>query len=219
MDVSGISNTGQTADQAAALDKTLGKDEFLRLLTAQLRAQDPLNPMDSAGFTAQLAQFSSLEQLTNINTQLTGVLASQNSLQSTMTTDLIGKKVAVNGSLVQLNGQADLQYHLSADAAKVTVSIYDSKGALVRTEELANQAAGDRTYAWNGADSNGNSLPPGAYNFMVEAAGASGQAIGATPLNFGTVTGVTFANNETYLNIDGTMRVRLEDIIEIQGGI
>lgn len=91
---------GQTTTTNAASTgptKTLGKEDFLRLFTTQLRAQNPLNPMDSADFTAQLAQFSSLEQLTNLNTQMNSMLLFQGSLQNMLTADLIGKQVKTDG--------------------------------------------------------------------------------------------------------------------------
>jgi len=82
-----------TSSAAEAPKKELGKDEFLRLFTVQLRAQDPLKPMDSAEMTSQMAQFSSLEQLTNINTNLNNLLLFQNSLQNVSATNMIGKQV------------------------------------------------------------------------------------------------------------------------------
>jgi len=97
MDMSGIASTYTTAgsDAAMAPKKELGKEDFLQLFTMQLRAQNPLKPMDSTGFTTQMAQFSSLEQLTNINTNLNNLLLFQNSLQNVSATNIIGKKVVV----------------------------------------------------------------------------------------------------------------------------
>jgi flagellar basal-body rod modification protein FlgD len=81
----------------AASQKTVGKDEFLRLFVTQLKFQDPLSPMDSTGFTTQLAQFSSLEQLTNLNDGMRSLLLSQNSLQNALSASLIGKQVGFHG--------------------------------------------------------------------------------------------------------------------------
>jgi flagellar basal-body rod modification protein FlgD len=86
-------NPGQ-ATAASSGNKSLGKDEFLRLFVTQLRAQNPLNPMDATGFTAQLAQFSSLEQLTNLGTQMGQLVQFQGSLQNTLTAGLIGKRIS-----------------------------------------------------------------------------------------------------------------------------
>jgi len=221
MDISGATTTTQSSSGATTSSLTatsLGKDDFLKLFVAQLQAQDPLNPMDSTNFTSQLAQFSSLEQLTNLNSSLTDMLASQTTLQNTMTTNLIGKKVLVTGNTISLNGQADLKYSLGGDAASVTVKIYDSSGALVRTSAVSSQSAGSNSYSWDGKDQTGNALPAGQYTFTVEAANSTGQAISATALMTGTVTGVIYSNNVAYLTIDGTTQVQLGDIIEIQGG-
>lgn len=98
MDFSGIDNiqTAQSSARAQAL-KSLGKDDFLKLLVTQIRNQDPLKPMEGTEFTAQLAQFSSLEQLSNMSKGIDDLLLFQGSLQNTLTTDLIGKQVKVAG--------------------------------------------------------------------------------------------------------------------------
>jgi flagellar basal-body rod modification protein FlgD len=97
MDMTGIASTYTTASSTAApaAKKELGKEDFLQLFTAQLRAQNPLKPMDSTEFTSQMAQFSSLEQLTNINTNLNNLLLFQNSLQNVSATNMIGKRVTL----------------------------------------------------------------------------------------------------------------------------
>jgi len=220
MDISGVTSSSQTTSASSSTNatKTLGESDFLKLLTAQLQAQNPLNPMDSTAFTAQLAQFSSLEQLTSINAGLKYMLASQASLQNTMVTSLIGKTVRVAGNTVTLNGQADMRYSLAADASNVTISVYDANGTLVRTTTQGAQSAGDNTFTWDGRDSNGNVLPAGQYTFTAEATDAAGNAVAATPLYTGVVTGVAFENNTTYLTLDNSRRVLLGDIVEIQGG-
>jgi len=222
MNIASASSATQTASAATAATagttQTLGENDFLKLLTAQMQAQDPLNPMDSANFAAQLAQFSSVEQLTNINTQLTNMAASQASLQNTMASDLIGKNVTVTGNTVTLNGQAVMPYTLPSDASAVSVSVYDATGALVKTAPLGQQAAGNNSYTWDGKDNNGNTLAAGQYKFAVQAVDGSGQAITATPLTSGTVTGISFNNNVTYLTIDNNTQVQLGDVHAISGG-
>jgi flagellar basal-body rod modification protein FlgD len=217
MDIAGTTSATQALTQAQTTNKTLGKEEFLKLFVTQLKAQDPLNPMDSTGFTSQLAQFSSLEQLTNISSGITNLMSFQSSLQNTMTTSLIGKKVKVDGNVVNLNGQADLRYGLAANAAKVSVSIFDMNGTLVRQQDIAGQTGGERVYTWDGRNQNGAAAPAGQYLFRVDAVDSAGQSITASPLAYGTVTGVAYENNMTYLNLDNGMRVQLGDIREIGG--
>ena len=95
--MTGIASTYSSSGSAAATapKKELGKDDFLKLFTEQLKAQDPLKPMDSTEFTSQMAQFSSLEQLTNINTNFNSLLLLQNSLQNVSATSMIGKRVTL----------------------------------------------------------------------------------------------------------------------------
>jgi len=194
------------------------KDYFLKLLTTQLQYQNPLNPMDGTEFTAQLAQFSTLEQLQDINTQMQEMVKSQNSMQAALSTGMIGKSVKVKGEEFYLKDKAEIFYKLSQDAAKVKISIFDSAGKLVKEVETTNQASGIRSFTWDGKDSNGKTLPEGNYKFKVEALNASGSPIEATPLSDGTVTGVSFENNNSYLILDGKRKVLLSEVIEINSG-
>jgi len=219
MDVTSSTSAYQSSNKAQTgpAIKSLGKDDFLKLFVTQLRAQDPMKPMDSSQFTSQLAQFSSLEQLANLNTGIQNMLAYQNSMQNTMAAGLIGQKVKVDGNAVTLNGQADIRYTLPTDAATVTVSIKDGSGAVVRQAQVSAQTAGDHSFLWDGKGQNGAACAPGQYTFTVEAATAAGQAITAKTLTYGTVTGISFENNITYLTIDGATKVTLGDIHAIGG--
>ena len=195
--------------------KILGKDEFLQLFTTQLRFQNPLNPMDSTEFTAQLAQFSSLEQLTNINEQMNDLVLFQNSLQNTLATTLIGRKVKVAGEEVYLKDKAEINYTLPQDVSKIKISISDSSGKVVREVNLGPETGGNKTYVWDGKDSHGATLPEGNYSITAGAYDARGNPVETTTAVWGTVTGVTFENNITYFIIDGTTKIQLSDVKEI----
>ncbi len=220
MDIPGIASASDftRTTPASGPNKTLGKEDFLRLLTAQMKAQNPLNPMDSTGFTAQLAQFSSLEQLTNISSELTSMAQSQSALQSTLATDLIGKRVQVAGNTITLNGEADLTYMLGSASSKTTISIYDANGNLVRTASVGQAGAGEQTYHWDGRDANGNAMPAGQYTYAVAAVDSADRTVQSQPLTTGTIPGVSFDTNTTYLIVDGNREVKLGDIHEILGG-
>ena len=124
MNVSGTSALYSTSNTATVpAKKELGKDDFLQLFTQQLKAQDPLKPMDSTEFTAQMAQFSSLEQLTNINSQLKDLLLFQGSLQNTMTVDMIGKHVTLT------NGEAHTVAGVSFDNNQTFLELDNGKTA------------------------------------------------------------------------------------------
>ena len=126
------------SSQAAAVpSKELDRDAFLSLLITQLQNQDPLNPTDSVEFTAQLAQFSSLEQLGNVNENLEQLQNFQASINNSQAVALIGKEITANGnSLILASGQpAGCDFKLDGDASMVVVSIYDPTGEFVKSFE------------------------------------------------------------------------------------
>ncbi len=208
---------GQNAANSnnAATKKTPGKDEFLKLLTMQLRYQNPLNPMDNTEFTSQLTQLSSLDALNNMVMQMNDMLLYQNSIQNTLTLNLIGKNVKFSGNQVSLKDKGEINYNLSANSSKVTISILDSSGKLIRKIEAGQHNSGANNYVWDGKDASGNKMPDGSYSFKVEALDASGNPVGVTTTSKGVVTGITFENNTTYLVIDGKTKFKLNEILEI----
>lgn len=210
-DVSSISSKVQTFGS-----KTLGKEDFMRLLLKQLSYQDPLNPMDSTEFTAQLTQFSSLEQLSNINSTLSDVLAFQHSMQNASMANMIGRTIRVPGSSAYLGDTADISYHLSREAAEVKISVYDGAGRLVVTKEMGPQPAGRNSFIWDGRDRLGARMPEGHYTFDVEAKDSSDGTVAVVTDSFGMVTGVDFRDGGTYLVLNDGRSVHLSDIQSIQ---
>lgn len=205
-----------TSNQKTAESKqNPSKDEFLKLLTLQLRYQNPLNPMNNTEFTSQLAQLSSLEALNNMVLQMNDMLLYQNSIQNTLTSNLIGKNVKFSGNKISLTDKGEINYNLSANASKVTISIYDSSGKLIRNIEAGQQNAGANNYTWDGKDSSGNKMPEGSYTFKINALDSNGKPVDVTTLSKGLVTGVTFENNTTCLIVDGKIKIKLNEIIEI----
>ena len=132
----------------------MGKDDFLNLLITQLQNQDPLNPTDSTEFTAQLAQFTSLEQLGNVNENLMELNRFQASINNSQAVTLIGKAITATGNSVQLTGDGPVQcdFSLENDAAVVVANIYDSRGKFVADFESPNLSAGQHSLFWDGKD-------------------------------------------------------------------
>ena len=217
MAITAVDSSYNTA-QRASPEKTLGKDDFLKLFVTQLRAQNPLNPINNTEFTAQLAQFSSLEQLNNMNMQLHDLLLYQNSLQNTLSSTLIGRKVKISGNEVYLKDNAEISYALQEDVSKVKISVYSSSGELVKEVNLGQQTSGEKNYVWDGTDNSGNHLPEGHYQIKVEALDDAGAPVNVSTMVYGTVTGITFDNNITYLIVNNTLKIQLNEIKEIQGG-
>lgn len=191
---------GSTTDSVDVLKSSaVGKDDFLKMMIAQLKNQDPLNPLDGTDFTAQLAQFSSLEQLSNMNSQLEILGLYQSSLNNAQSVSLIGREVTARGNAVTIEGTAArIPYCLSADADSVVVRIYDDEGRLVDTIDAGSQGEGDHRVTWDCGD-----IAADGYTFEVSATDAGGEAVAVDTLITGRVTGVTFMEGFPYLSVEG----------------
>lgn len=209
------STTGTST--VAKKDTIMGKDDFLSLLVAQLKNQDPLEPEDPTAFTAQLAQFSSLEQLANLNTTMEGLTTAQANSARLSSLSLIGKDITYNGSTVTLEGKpVEIGYQLDGTASSVTLSIQDANGKTVRTIQAADTElkAGNHFITWDGKDQEGNLLANGKYTLVLQASAAGeGASIAAAPLVRSVVTGIdlssgiitTRAGEVLFKNIIGVM--------------
>ena len=183
----------------------LGQDTFIRLLTTQLKFQDPLKPMDSTEFITQLAQFTALEQTSETNALMRGVSGSLTSVNNLGMAGLIGKDVQVEGSVIPHveGGSETLKYQVGVDTSSIRIQVTNSAGDVVRTFGLGPQKAGVHSVVWDGFDKNGNLLPSGVYDFSVEAKGATNSPVKATEYTFGRVTGVNYKNGVPYLVVNG----------------
>lgn len=199
-----------------ASSTAMGKDDFLTLLITQLQNQDPLNPADSTEYTAQLAQFSSLEQLSNVNANLEYMQLYQASINNAQAVSFIGKEILALGDEVQVtDGQAEnCRFELSGDASGVVVNIYDGDGKFVKAIEQGAMNAGRQTVAWDGTDQNGNTVADGNYTFEVQAVDAADQDVAAVTYSSGLVEGVTFIEGRTYFLV-GNQKIPISDIVEV----
>ncbi len=174
----------------------MGKDDFLKLLVTQLQNQDPLNPDDPTQFTAQLAQFSSLEQLYNLNDSMNNLVTSTNSSTDVSALGLIGKQVTYAGSSFSYSGDPiQLGYTLDGSASQVQLVIQDSQGNTIRTLDGKDLTSGNHLLTWDGLDQNGNDVSSGDYTLVVQAAGADGASAAASPLITSEVTGVDLSGS------------------------
>jgi flagellar basal-body rod modification protein FlgD len=196
--------------------KILGKDDFLNLLVAQLQHQDPLNPAESTEFTAQLAQFSSLEQLNNINDNLKNMALFQTSVTNSQAVSYIGKEITAKGNAVHLeSGQpAECHFELADNAALAVISVYDVNGGFVSSFETGPLDVGRQFAAWDGTDSNGNPVSTGLYRFEVQAVDANNQGVSVTPLMSAVVNGVSFRDQTASL-ITGLQTIAIDDVIAV----
>lgn len=212
--------TGIGTDVASAapgnLANALGKDDFLKLLMAQIKFQDPMSPMADQEFVAQLATFSSLEQQMLSNDKLGELQLGQLSNGNAELAGFIGQEIVAKGDsiVVGTGAVAPIAAQLDGDAAKVNVTVRDASGRIVSTFETGPQTAGNHDLAWSGKDSDGNPLKPGTYTVEMTAVDAAGKDVKVSALSRGVVTGVSFENGYAELLI-GTKRVRPADILSV----
>lgn len=216
-------NTNQiysaTSNQTGG-SQAMGKDEFLKLLIAQLKNQNPLSPTGGQEFASQLAQFSSVEQLTGINDSIQGStqadLILTQAVNNTLATNFIGKEVLSLGDIVTLvsGGSPSVNFSLNDYATDVTVKIYDETGNLVRTIETSGLESGLQSLQWDGKDADGNELAGGNYRFEVQAKDANDDTVGVTELTKGIVSTIRYSNGQAVLIVNGK-EVALADVLEI----
>ncbi len=215
----GIASSTAAADaaisQATALtdavssDQELGRDAFLRLLTLQLQNQDPLDPVKNEDFVAQLAQFSSLEQLTSINDTLStdqGVEATESvrlAIDSNTAVGLMGREVQVSTNTLDYTGDGSkrIGYNLEGPADNVTIRIVDGSGNIVRTLVDGNPEQGNASIAWDGKDTDGDDVTAGTYQ-LVPSATHQGSPVEVASGAAGTVTGVRYQDGLPILITD-----------------
>jgi len=217
--VQGVNNNSSsyTSPQASG---GMGKDDFLQLMITQLKYQDPLNPMDGTEYASQLAQFTSLEQLTNLNDSVKQSIDANyvltQSINNTLTANLIGKEVKIGSQNLFNTGDntVNIGYDLPADAKSVNITIRDQYGNIVRTIEENNISAGSAKLEFDFTDNNGEKLINGVYSMEISAVGFSDQSLSVTPFITGMIDGVRFSENGTSM-IVGSVEYSISDIMEI----
>ncbi len=220
MEVTNVNNAFNNAPSSPTSEQVLGKDDFLKLLVKQLSYQDPLNPLDATDFSAQLAQFSSVEQLSNIDETLKASLDANyllaTSINNTMAATVIGKEVRAVGDQVYFDGQQStgIVYDLPQNADKVTLEIVDNTGQVRRTIQLQDVPSGESTFTWDGQDDAGNTLAEGTYQVRITAEDSQGEPISVTSYINGLVTGLRYADNGPVLML-GKIEIGLSDVYEI----
>ncbi len=218
IDTSSIQGASGQTTVVKGPDQTLGQDQFLNLLVAQLKNQDPLNPVDNSQMMAQLAQFSQLEQTKQMATAMTTFIKQQGAANATGLTALLGKHVTAQGSAFSLTSgtPSPLSFNLEAKASTVTVQVMNAAGVPVRTWKGTDQAAGIQNTLWDGKDDAGNGLPSGPYSFTVTAKGANGAAVAAGTQMTGVVTSVRYDAAGPVLIFDAGQVVQPSSIVNVQ---
>lgn len=205
MAISQVNNTTSNPLAASSSSGTSSaaeqQDRFMKLLVAQMKNQDPLNPMDNAQMTSQIAQINTVSGIEKLNTTVTSLLASFNNLQAQSATQLPGRSVLVPGTgLTLADGQAMGGVELAAAADAVTVDIVDAAGTTVRSLALGASGAGVRSFTWDGLQTDGKAAAAGNYRLRVTAT-VGGNAVAVTPLVASRVQAVSNGSNGVQLDL------------------
>lgn len=202
------------------------QDQFLKLLVTQLQNQDPLNPMQNAELTSQLAQISTVEGITNLKNTMLAISGQIDVSQSMNAVAMIGKGVLIPGSKVKVGVDGEnaaervvtpYGLDLQGDAQKVQVRISDSNGAVVRTIEMGEQKTGVYTLNWDGKNDSGVALDAGAYTVSVLATDGDGKKVNAEVLSYGQVKSVAYSTNGLRLDLGLDGQTSMLDVRKVIG--
>jgi flagellar basal-body rod modification protein FlgD len=217
MAISGIIDTPKAATTNAVDTSTTkttdsvqaDQDKFMKLLVTQLQNQDPLNPMDNAAMTSQLAQLSTVTGINKVNATLESLRTDIATTQSSTAISLIGKGILVEGKGIELNSSTDedgkttsssvFGIDLPSDAQSVSIAIQDSAGKTVRTMTMSDAEAGTYPITWDGTTDAKTAAVAGSYTFTVTASNA-GSKVTATPLQLAAVASVSTGSGGVKLN-------------------
>jgi flagellar basal-body rod modification protein FlgD len=210
---SGLYGTSATAASKTTTQET--EDRFLALLVAQMKNQDPLNPLDNAEVTSQMAQLSTVRGIEDMNGTLQALAASMGVNQMAQAASLIDRGVLVPGDSI---GPAEVEniigFELSRPADKVKVDIFDADGGLVRSLELGPREDGINVLAWDGLTGNGTAAPDGKYSFKIDAV-QGGQPVTSTALHLGLVNSVSQGSQGVQLNLADNESANYADVRQI----
>jgi flagellar basal-body rod modification protein FlgD len=210
-----VSRYEDVKDAAKKTNEDMGKQEFLTLFTAQLQNQNPLEPVKNEAFVAQLAQFSQLEALTNMQSSLDTFVTSMSGERMLGSASLIGKKVAVTDTPTQLTsgGTIDGSIDLPMGASGIQVSVFDSQGRLVQDLIAGPQTPGTTPISWDGKDAAENPVPSGLYRLSAKAV-VNGQTTDVPVTTLSTVRAISSnpADGSVSVEVDGGKTVLLTDV-------
>lgn len=222
--MSAVQNVGAASSQAASQSgtKTQGlgtaqetQDRFLKLLVTQIKNQDPLNPLDNAQVTAQMAQLSTVSGIEKLNATMQSLATSFMTSQTLQAAGLVGHGVMAAGSKVLLDGGSAIGgVELQQPVDKLLVTIKDAAGNALHSVDLGPQKTGLIPFQWDGATDSGGVAPDGAYSFEVSAS-QGGNKVTTTSLTFGQVGSVSLGTQGLSINVNGLGALALSDVKQI----
>jgi flagellar basal-body rod modification protein FlgD len=210
-----LNSVASSQVETVSTSDEVGMDSFLTMLVAQLENQDPLNPMQGADFTSQLAQFSGLEAQYQSNDTLDAILESLNQGSESDASGYIGKEIVGQiDSMEVSNGEPTGGYFELTEPAEIVIAVYDETGQKVRTLYPGSLASGSYEVSWNGMDSSGEWVPDGTYTYEVIAKDDNGNYSLVDTTVSGTVNSVVYNNGTAYLEVNGAL-VHPDNVLQV----
>ena len=213
--------TNQAANQAAASasksNQTLGQDGFLKLLTTQLKTQDPTQPTDNTQMVQQMATFSQVAGITEMNQSLKSMVADISASRFGDASDWIGHAALISGNVATqaANGAYAGQITLPGDAKDVTINLVNSSGQTVYSKDLGAKSAGDVTWAWDGKDAAGNATSDGALKVVITGTTPDGKGLNATNATWNEIQSVKSPASGTTQLITGLGTINPADVLQL----
>ena len=204
-----------TQQKEIARTSTLGQEDFLKLLMTQLQNQDPMEPMDNGEFMGQMAQFSTVEGITEMGESIDGLVGMYQGQQMSANASMIGKKALVDGNWAQLEGgKLAGAIDLTTAANDLRVDVKSDTGELMASIGLGSKMAGTQEFSWDGIKQDGTTAPEGNY-YLSASAVRDGQSTVPAMQVYGTVNSVQMKGGEVTLNVSGQGNVSFNNVKRI----
>lgn len=209
-------SASSASSSSASGSSEVSQQNFLTLLTAQLKNQDPTKPMDNSQFVSQLAQISTVSGIQGLQTSIEALSSSLTSNQTLQAANLVGHQVLVAGGQAYKSADGQMQGAVQNSASgAVKVGIYNAGGELVKSLDLGTQASGLVNFSWDGSTDSGDTAAAGTYTIKATVTGSDGKATALTTYGAAPVAGVEVANNTVTLDLTGLSAVSLSGVRQI----
>jgi flagellar basal-body rod modification protein FlgD len=213
----GVSQLSALSTTSSAGTTELGQESFMQLLVTQLQNQDPLNPQSNEEFVAQLAQFSSLEQLVSLNSGVNALYMASASMNNATMTQLLGTEVVAWSDEFNYDGSgsAQLNFDATSAASSATLTISNADGDVIWSGEIGALEEGEGSWTWDGTDADGNAVEAGLYSFDIDASTESDDSVEVSGQIHGTVDGMSYEDGNPVPSV-GEVEFQLGDILRVE---
>ncbi|MBJ7278224.1 flagellar hook assembly protein FlgD [Marinobacter salarius] len=216
-DASDVLSQYRVQQDQAKSGSELGKNEFMELMIAQLKNQNPLEPQDNGEFISQLAQFSSLEEMQSLSGSVDDMASQFRSTQALQASAMVGRTVLAPSSIGVLGADGEISGNVSVPATTsgLRITVENESGEQVRQIDMGEQQPGQTAFSWDGKDGNGNSLPPGRYKVVAEASYPGGLEQLGTMVSANVDSVSLGQGGSITLNLAGMGSIALQDVQQI----